>query len=223
MTLGAKQLQVRTVDTDVIVILVGKFHDLKDEEPLLDLWVEFGTGKNYRHIHINAIGDSLGQIKSRGLPVMHAFSGCDTNSSFNCKGKKSVWQSFQLNSDASELFAELSSIPFQEIEIESRCFKIFERLTVTLYDKNIKSSSVNETRMDLFCHKSRSYDKLPPTQDALYQHVKRTLHQAGIWAICDQPWQDIPALTHLDGKSSKEIGNRFGLRSHRFHLRVTSS
>lgn len=161
---------------------------MKYEEPLLDLWVAFGKGKNYRHIHINAICDSLGEIKSRGLPLLHANSGCNTNSAFNGKGKKSVWQSFQQNSDAAELFAHLSSIPFQEIETESCCFKIFERLTVTLYDKNSKSSSVNETRMDMFCHKSRSYDKLPPTQDALCQHVKRTLYQAGIWAICDKPW-----------------------------------
>ena len=69
VALGAKRLQVRTVDTDVIVILVGKFDGLKDEEPHLDLWVAFGMGMLYRHIHINAIYDSLGEIKSRGLPL----------------------------------------------------------------------------------------------------------------------------------------------------------
>ena len=67
----------------------------------------------------------------------------------------------------------------------------FGKLTVMLYDKNSKSRPVNETRMDMFCHKSRSYDKLPATQDALCQHVKSTLHQAGTWAISDQPWQNI--------------------------------
>ena len=41
------------------------------------------------------------------------------------------------------------------------------------------------------------------TQAALYQHVKRTLHQAGIWAICDQPWQDIPAPDSFGWKKRK--------------------
>ncbi len=106
MALGAKQPQVRTVDTDVIVILVGKFHDLIEEGPLLFLWVGFGMGKIYCHIQINAICDSLGEIKSRGLPLVLTFSGSDTNSVFNNKGKKSVWQSFQQNSDASEFSQE---------------------------------------------------------------------------------------------------------------------
>ena len=92
---GAKTILVRTVDTDVVVILAGTFHDLVATQPLADIWVAFGMGKNYRFYHINAICASLGEPQSRALPVFHSFSGCDTISSFNGKGKKSVWQAWQ--------------------------------------------------------------------------------------------------------------------------------
>ena len=35
-----------------------------------------------------------------------------------------------------------------------------------MYDKTSPLTSVNETREELFCRKSRSIDRIPPTQDA---------------------------------------------------------
>ena len=52
----AKSVVVRTVDTDVIVILVGKFHYLKAIQPELDLWVGFGTGLNFSFINFFMLG-----------------------------------------------------------------------------------------------------------------------------------------------------------------------
>ena len=86
---GAETVLVRTVDTDVVVILVGLFFDLVTIQPSCDFWIAFGMGKNYRLYHINSICESLGEPRSRALPVFHAFSGCDTTSAFNGKGKKS--------------------------------------------------------------------------------------------------------------------------------------
>lgn len=40
---GSRSVIVRTVDTDVVVILIGKFYDLKMLELDLDLWVFFGV------------------------------------------------------------------------------------------------------------------------------------------------------------------------------------
>ena len=42
---GAKNVHVRTVDTDVVVILAGFFHDLLVIQPLTDICVAFGMGK----------------------------------------------------------------------------------------------------------------------------------------------------------------------------------
>ena len=40
---------------------------------------------------------------------------------------------------------------------------------------------VNEARKDLFCRKSQSMDRIPPTQNALLQHTQRAIYQAGLW------------------------------------------
>ena len=77
---GARTIQVCTVDTDFVAILAGTFHDLIATHPLADIWVAFGISENYRFFHLNAICASLGEPKLRPLPVLHAFSGCDTTS-----------------------------------------------------------------------------------------------------------------------------------------------
>ena len=80
---------------DVIVILAGMFYDLLVIQPLADIWVAFGVGKNYRFLSINAICHTLGRPKAQALPVFHALTGCDTTSAFRGKGKKSAWQAWQ--------------------------------------------------------------------------------------------------------------------------------
>ena len=90
-----KDNQIRTVDTYVVLILVGKLHDLITIQPLADIWVAFGMGNNYRFYHINVICASLGDPQSRALPAFDVFSGCDITSAFGGKGKKSIWQAWQ--------------------------------------------------------------------------------------------------------------------------------
>ena len=70
---------VRTVDTDVVVLLISSFSDFKAQQPNIDLWVSFGMGKSY-HFNINSIYDMLGPEKSLALAGFHAFSRCDTTS-----------------------------------------------------------------------------------------------------------------------------------------------
>ena len=79
---GATTSLVQTVDTDVVAIFVGKFHKLIEHNPAADVWLAFGTGKWFRHIHANAIYNALGKHKSMALPVFHSFAGCDTTSAF---------------------------------------------------------------------------------------------------------------------------------------------
>ena len=190
---GEQTICVRIVDTDVVVILAGTFHDLVATQPLADIWVAFGMGKNCRFYHINAICESLREPQSRALPVFHAFSGCDTTSAFNGKGKKSVWQAWQAFEDVTETFVYLAGHPFQLLDAEDGNFLKIERMTVILYDKTSPLSSVNETRRELFCHKNRAMDKLPPTKDALLQHTRRAVYQAGVWTMSSQTHLVVPS------------------------------
>ena len=50
-----KIIEIRTVDTVIIVILAGVFNKLLVIQPLADIWVAFRVGKNYRLMSINAI------------------------------------------------------------------------------------------------------------------------------------------------------------------------
>ena len=79
---GMKTVLVRTVDTDVIVILVGVCAKLATIQPSAGIWVAFGTGKNYTLYSIVHICASLGHHNSQALPMFYAFIGCDTTSSF---------------------------------------------------------------------------------------------------------------------------------------------
>ena len=176
---GARSVIVRTVDTDVIVILAGVFHDLLVIQPLADIWVAFGMGKKYRFYHINHICKSLGEPRSQALPMFHAYSGCDTTSAFNGKGKKSAWRAWQAYDDVTETFVHLAKSPFQLLDVDSQQFQKLERLTVILYDKSSPESSINQARKEIFCRANRQMEKLPPTQDALLQHIRRAVYQAG--------------------------------------------
>ena len=175
---GMKTVKVRTADTDVIAILVGTFFDLKLTHPCVDIWVAFGTGKSFKYLNINAISSHIGEAKARALPMFHALTGCDTTSAFKGRGKKTAWQDYE---EVTQTFTYLATHPFQCLNINSEHFKRIERYVVVLYDKTSSLSFVNEAREELFCRKSRTIDNIPPTQDALLQHTRRAVYQAGVW------------------------------------------
>ena len=66
---GANTCLVRRVDTDVIVIIVEKVHYLHEQHPAADVWIAFGTGRNFRYLHINAICNALGRETAIALPI----------------------------------------------------------------------------------------------------------------------------------------------------------
>lgn len=201
---GSTTCLVRTVDTDVIVILIGKFNILKNICPAADIWVAFGVGKRFTYIPINTIAEALGEDKCVALPAFHSFTGCDTVSSFYGKGKKKAWEAWKCYPKVTDAFQLMAKRPYTYLNIETEHFKVLERFTVVLYDKTSSMETVNETRRDMFCQKSKSMDAIPPTQDALLQHAKRASYQTGIWATCDQPQQQAPSPENWGWMLDKE-------------------
>jgi len=181
------------VDTDIVVVLTGMFHDLSHINSDVDLWVAYGVGKNYTHYSINAICARLGEPKSRSLPMFHAFSGCDTTSAFRGKGKKSFWQAWHAYDAITNVFVHLATHPFEHVDLESETFKKIEQLVIIVYDKTSNLTNVNSARMELFSQKSQAVDKIPPTQNALLQHTKRAVYQAGIWVTSMLAQQKLPS------------------------------
>jgi len=56
---------------------------------------------------------------------------------------------------------------------------VLERFVVLLYGRTSSREHVNECRKNLFTQNGRSIDALPPTREALKQHIKRAAYQAG--------------------------------------------
>ena len=189
---GNNQIMIRTVDTDVLIILIGQFHSLCEQNPNADIWVGFGTGKQFRYYHINTICEQLGKDKSVSLPGFHAFTGCNTTSSFFGRSKKSAWAAWLSYPEVTEAFLYLVKHPYELIDATSPHFLTLERFTVILYHKGSTLLSVNEARRHLFCKKNKTLENLPPTQNALLQHAKRAVFQCSIWVTSQDTIQNVP-------------------------------
>ena len=75
---GYSKILVRIVETGVVVLAEATVMKLGVSE----VWVAFGTGRDYRYIAAHEIAASLGPIKSVVSPMFHAYTGCDTVASF---------------------------------------------------------------------------------------------------------------------------------------------
>ena len=81
---------IRTVDTDVVVLAITAIQHLNTSE----MWIAFGTGKNFKFIAAHKIARTLGPDKCIALPMFHAFTGCDNVLSFGGGGKKTAWDTW---------------------------------------------------------------------------------------------------------------------------------
>ena len=78
-------------------------------------------------------------------------------------------------SDAKEAFCALASTPYAV----DQCLELLERYVVLLYDHTSSLTAVNQARKELFTHKGRSIEGLPPTQAALIEQQHTNLVTAG--------------------------------------------
>ncbi len=183
---GFKSVCIRTVDTDVVIVAIACYHQIGAEE----LWVAFGTGAKFRYIAVHHIAASLDRDTCTVLPAFHAFTGCDTVSAFGGRGKKTAWETWKDFGEATQAFAELCS---SENQLTDMASSLLERFVVLLYCRTSNATKVNDARKQLFSQKSRALENIPPTQDALLQHIKRASLQAKCWS---QALVRVPDLPH---------------------------
>ena len=172
---GHQRIMVHATDTDVLVLAITTASVL----PGCKLWIAFGHGNKFRYIAAHTIAAYLGAEKSHGLLFLHAFTGCDSVSAFCSIGKKTAWQVWQSMHHLDPVFKALSQLPSQ---ITDDAMVELERFVVVLYSRTSSLNKVNDARKHLFAYGNRKMDNIPPSRDALLQHVKRAAYQAGhIW------------------------------------------
>ena len=77
-----KSIRIRTIDTDVVVIMLAFMPYLMFHDSGVEVLIDFGTGDHRRMISLNRSFDSLGCSFTKALLLFHAFTGCDSTSSF---------------------------------------------------------------------------------------------------------------------------------------------
>lgn len=170
------------MDSDVVILAVRFFETLG----LSELWVGFGTGKNYRDIPIHTICSNLGTSNCLALPLFHSLTGCDTTSQFLGCGKKTAWAAWSGVPDLTNTLVALTQNP-DLFTLGSVYMEQIERFVILMYSKGCGAAGVNDARYRLFTTGTRSLENIPPTQAALFQHVKRALLQASFFLESGKP------------------------------------
>ena len=138
------------------------------------------------------MAQALGDDKCMALPAFHALTGCDGTSSFAGKGKHTDWSAWNAFDDARPALCTLANTP--TTENVRNILPTIERLVVIRYDHGSPESSVNSERQMLFTQKGREIENIPPTQDALTQHLLRVGYVAGhIWGQSLLTAPDLPS------------------------------
>ena len=171
---GYEAVVVNSEDTDVFILLLGFSNSINTK-----LYMRCGTRTRTRLIDNAKVVQSTGREVCEALIGLHAFTGCDTVSSFAGKGKISALKILKSNYGTySRGFRELG----QTWAVTNDLFMVLERFTCSMYmSVGNNTGRVNDARYELFCAKNGEVEshQLPPCQDCLRKHVLRANYQAG--------------------------------------------
>jgi hypothetical protein len=152
-------------DTDISVIAAATFNRLC-KEGLQQIWVACGLPKKRRWIPIHELVAALGPSKSKVLAFFHAVTGCDNVSGIRGKGKTLCWQTWCTFSEATDVFAQLSS-PQASLDVD--LLTMVEKFFILLFHESSGTDNIDTLRKELFTKKNKQFDSIPPTRDALWQ------------------------------------------------------
>ena len=138
---GIKQVVIRTVDTDVLVLLIANRHYAGHFES--NVYAYFGIGTNKCYYDINAIALQLGENTCQAMPFFHAFSGCDCVSSFFNQGKCKIWDRWQNFDDTLALTSIIFS--YFPIYVHNMFTRIFKICPASRILKNLLSLSLKHS------------------------------------------------------------------------------
>ena len=168
---GSKWLQKtcnKTVDTDVLILAISFFHELKVDKD--ELWVDFGAEKNRCFFRVHEIYNQIREERARAMPFFHAMPGCNQVSFLSHITKLSAWKVLEMFDDVTSVFVKLRNKP--SLNEVKNTMLTQERFTLLFYIRSLNSLTTNECGRELFCQ-SWAIDNIPPTGAALWKHVLR--------------------------------------------------
>ena len=86
-------------------------------------------------------------------------------------GKRTAWNAWCSMPHLKQIFAQLSRTPSQ---LTTSDLEQIERFVIVMYQRTSTATHVNEARKKLFTQRYKM-ENIPPTLNALEQHVKRAV------------------------------------------------
>ena len=118
-----------------------------------------------------------------------------TVSVFGRKNKLTAWATWQVFDEATPVFARYSKT-YHSFDPHEDSVWVIERFTCLLYDRASTVEDVNNCWQKFFTNRGQSVDDIPPTRDALVQHIRRAIYQAG--------YDEIQVLSMTPAPGSKQ-------------------
>ena len=100
-----------------------------------EIWIAFGTRRNFRYIAAHDIVKSFGAEKAYVLPVFHTFTGCDRLSAFHSSGKKTAWDAWLAYDDVTVAFKLMMNWK-QDFDDLDQIMHFIKRFVVLMYDRS---------------------------------------------------------------------------------------
>ena len=182
---GYIKISVKTVDSDVVILCLA-YAGITIQNGVKNYVVIYGPKQ--KKIDIVDNYNKFGADICKALPFYHAFTGCNTVSSFYKVGKTKFWVIWQSKIKAGDnsltnIFRRLSNCPL-DIQIDdfnALCNFVYEAYGLT------KASSFKSRRTDqLIFTPNINLRALVPSPSGILQHIKRACIQAGyLWKLCE--------------------------------------
>lgn len=181
---------IRSVDTDVIIIVLHHFHSVLNERSEKDVIMLIGMGQHKRYISLYQLATNIPPAISINLLSLHALTGCDSVSSIFRVSKKRAMDVLEKGS------YDLSLGPEDWAPLSEDTYRECERFISHLYGSY---DNATEARYKTIALKNVAGEaQLPPSQNALQYHIKRANYQVTLWKLALSP-MILPQPTSMHG------------------------
>lgn len=165
---GNKVVVVHSSDSNIFVLLIHHFERMKCEQ----LWLRHGSSKKPIYAPIHTICSRLPEVVKQNILAFDAITGSSITSFIAGITKNTGWNIYLENAGL------LSGI--HKSNLTENAIRSAEEFVVKLYKLGKKATTTNSARYILF-GAVNAPEFLPPTTDAVHQHIKRSHYQSMIW------------------------------------------
>lgn len=190
---GYHFVRVRSSDTDIFFILLYYASKLK-----IHLLFDTGTGNKRRLIDVTHLSKEFTPNYCAALPVLHAYTRCDTTNSFRGIGKVKPLKLLQKKQSTKKFSDTLGSLGrllmtssslLRNSHAQCSCTKTKE-VDLLWYEMLVSRSGTPGKLLD--SKKNIDLSALPPPRVCFQEHIRRVNYQVGIWKRAHCPKPEIP-------------------------------